>query len=285
MASSALDDASAKNLAALEREADLLIKEQSAAIDRACELLAAPDPPPATPDPVPRRPAAGHLRARRPDRARANQGGGPGGAPEARSARRAYRRAMTTTSPALDEERLQALLGQAVVELGATAGAALVVIGDRLGLYRALADHGPMTPAELAERTGTAERYVREWLNAQAASGWVDYDAIIERYGMSPEQALMFADPESPAFVAGGFQFALGAPMPATASPTPSPPAPASAGTNTSTTCSTASPVLRARLPREPRAAWIPPSRASTSARARRDGSPTSAAARACRPS
>ena len=124
----------------------------------------------------------------------------------------AYRRTMTTISPpAIDEERLNALLGQAVVEIGATAGAALIVIGDRLGLYRALAEHGPLSSAELAERTGTAERYVREWLNAQAASGWVDYDAAAERYRMSPEQALMFADPRSPAFVTGGFQLALGA--------------------------------------------------------------------------
>jgi hypothetical protein len=72
------------------------------------------------------------------------------------------------------------------------------VIGDRLGFYRALAEHGPLSSAELAERTGTAERYVREWLNAQAASGWVDYDAAAGRYRMSPEQALLFADPLSP---------------------------------------------------------------------------------------
>ena len=83
----------------------------------------------------------------------------------------------TTASPPIDEERLNALLGQAVVEFGATVNAALVVIGDRLGLYRELAAGGPQTSAELAARTGTSERYVREWLGAQAASGWVDYDA------------------------------------------------------------------------------------------------------------
>jgi 2-polyprenyl-3-methyl-5-hydroxy-6-metoxy-1,4-benzoquinol methylase len=119
--------------------------------------------------------------------------------------------ATTNTPPAFDEDRLNALLGQAVVEFGATVNAALVVIGDRLGLYRELAAAGPSTPSELAQRTGAAERYVREWLNAQAASGWVDYDADSARYSMSPEQALMFADPESPAFVGGGFQLALGA--------------------------------------------------------------------------
>jgi 2-polyprenyl-3-methyl-5-hydroxy-6-metoxy-1,4-benzoquinol methylase len=118
--------------------------------------------------------------------------------------------ATTNTAPVIDEDRLNALLGQAVVEFGATVNAALVVIGDRLGLYRELAAGGPQTPSELAERTGTAERYVREWLNAQAASGWVDYDAA-GTYSMSTEQALMFADPMSPAFVGGGFQLALGA--------------------------------------------------------------------------
>ena len=118
--------------------------------------------------------------------------------------------ATSTAAPPIDEERLNALLGQAVVEFGATVNAALVVIGDRLGLYRELAASGPLSSTELATRTGTSERYVREWLGAQAASGWVDYDADGDRYSMSIEQALMFAQPDSPAFVAGGFQLALG---------------------------------------------------------------------------
>src|SRR3954470_17810163 len=135
-----------------------------------------------------------------------------GGSPEASPGGRAYGRPMsaTTASPPIDEERLNALLGQAVVEFGATVNAALVVIGDRLGLYRGLAERGPLSSAELAARTGTAERYVREWLGAQAASGWVEYDPEADRYSMSTEQALMFAQPDSPAFVAGGFQLALG---------------------------------------------------------------------------
>ena len=115
-----------------------------------------------------------------------------------------------SSAPPIDEERLHAHLGQAVVEFGATVNAALVVIGDRLGLYRELAAAGPQTSAELASRTSTSERYVREWLNAQAASGWVEYHAETERYSMSTEQALMFADPGSPAFVGGAFQIALG---------------------------------------------------------------------------
>jgi SAM-dependent methyltransferase len=119
---------------------------------------------------------------------------------------------MTThTYTQIDPDRLNALLGQAVVEFGATVNAALVVIGDRLGLYRTLAAAGPLTPAELAGRTGTAERYVREWLGAQAASGFVGYDPDGGTYSLSPEQAAAFADESSPAFVSGGFQVALGA--------------------------------------------------------------------------
>ena len=117
----------------------------------------------------------------------------------------------TQTDIAINPDRLNALLGQAVVEFGATVNAALVVIGDRLGLYRALAAEGPANAAELAQQTGTAKRYVREWLGAQAASGYVDYDADTDSYALSPEQAAAFADESSPAFVAGGFQVALGA--------------------------------------------------------------------------
>ena len=116
----------------------------------------------------------------------------------------------TQTDIAIDPDRLNALLGQAVVEFGATVNAALVVIGDRLGLYRALAAEGPANAAELAQQTGTAGALRAEWLGAQAASGYVDYDADTDSYALSPEQAAAFADESSPAFVAGGFQVALG---------------------------------------------------------------------------
>jgi SAM-dependent methyltransferase len=118
---------------------------------------------------------------------------------------------MSTGTTTLDPERLDALLSRAVVEFGATVNAALVVVGDRLGLYRALAEAEALTSTELAERTGTAERYVREWLNAQAASGYVEYDAASRRYALTPEQAAILADRSGPAFVGGGFQVALGA--------------------------------------------------------------------------
>jgi SAM-dependent methyltransferase len=104
----------------------------------------------------------------------------------------------------LDMSKLEPLLGTVVNELGAASNAALVIVGDKLGLFRALAA-GPMTPAELAGKTGTHERLVREWLSAQAASGFVAYDAGDGTFSMSPEQAAVFADEESPVYVTGGF--------------------------------------------------------------------------------
>ena len=109
----------------------------------------------------------------------------------------------------LNQEKLNAFLGRAVVDFGATMHAGLVVIGEKLGLYKALAGSGkPLTPAELAKATGTSERYVREWLNAQAAGGYVMYEADSGRYSMSPEQAFTLANEESPAYLPGAFQLA-----------------------------------------------------------------------------
>ena len=107
----------------------------------------------------------------------------------------------------VNEEKLNAFLGKVVGDVGATMSAALVVIGDKLGLYRALAA-GPQTPAELAKKTETAERYVRGWLNAQAASGYVEYDAATRKYHLEPEQAMALADDSSPASVPGLFHVA-----------------------------------------------------------------------------
>jgi 2-polyprenyl-3-methyl-5-hydroxy-6-metoxy-1,4-benzoquinol methylase len=104
----------------------------------------------------------------------------------------------------LDQTKLDSLLGTMVKEVGAAANAVLVLIGDKLGLYRALQD-GALTPAALAAKTGTHERYVREWLSAQAASGFVGYDAKAGTFALSPEQAAVFADPESPVNMTGGF--------------------------------------------------------------------------------
>ncbi len=105
----------------------------------------------------------------------------------------------------IDQAKLNDLLGKVVGDVGAAMSAALVVIGDKLGLYKALAKSGPTTAAELAKRTETTARYVSEWLNAQAASGYVLYDAASGRYHLSPEQVAAFADDTSPASVPGLF--------------------------------------------------------------------------------
>jgi SAM-dependent methyltransferase len=110
----------------------------------------------------------------------------------------------------IDMTKLEAFVFRAVDEVGATLNTALVVMGDRLGLYRALAGAGPLTSTELAKRTGTAERYVREWLNAQAAGGYVEYDPESGRYTLPPEQAVALTDSESPAYLPGFFEIALG---------------------------------------------------------------------------
>jgi SAM-dependent methyltransferase len=111
----------------------------------------------------------------------------------------------------IDEHKLHELIGRAIVDFGGADIAPLVVIGDRLGLFRALAAQGPLTSAALASQTGTAERYVREWLNAQAASGYVTYHAESGRYSLTPEQAMAFADEDGPAFIVGAFQTAVAA--------------------------------------------------------------------------
>ncbi|MDQ8021476.1 MAG: class I SAM-dependent methyltransferase [Moraxellaceae bacterium] len=115
------------------------------------------------------------------------------------------------TAAKFDEQKLHELLGRALVDMGAVSNAPLVLLGEELGLYQTLADHDPLTSAELAKHTGCAERYVREWLNAQAASGFVTYHADTGRYTLSAEQAMVFADENSPAFIVGGFQTALAA--------------------------------------------------------------------------
>ncbi|MCI0599539.1 MAG: methyltransferase domain-containing protein [Beijerinckiaceae bacterium] len=105
----------------------------------------------------------------------------------------------------LDMTKLEPLIGTMVNELGAAANAALVILGEKLGLYRALAAGGALTSSELAERTGTHERYVREWLSAQAASGFVTYDSRNEKFTLSPEQLAVLADEDSPVYMTGGF--------------------------------------------------------------------------------
>ena len=119
---------------------------------------------------------------------------------------------MTTTQnpPTIDMDKLMGFVFKAVDEIGATLNCALVVMGDRLGYYRVLADHGPLTPGTLAERTDTAEPYAREWLNAQAAGGYVTYDPPTRTYTLPLEHAVALTDESSPAFLPGFFQIAYG---------------------------------------------------------------------------
>src|SRR6476659_3170054 len=109
----------------------------------------------------------------------------------------------------VDVDKLMAFVFRAVDEVGATLNAALVVMGDKLGLYRAMAGAGPLTTAELAGRTGTAERYVREWSSAQAARGYLTYDGA-GRFSLPDEHAIPLTDETSPACVIGAFEIAVG---------------------------------------------------------------------------
>lgn len=115
------------------------------------------------------------------------------------------------TMQAVDEAKLMALLGKVVGDFGSATGIALAAIGDQLGLYKALAEAGPLNSQELADKTNLSERYLREWLVNQAAGGYIEYDATAGRYWMTPEQALALADESTPASVVGGFQVILDA--------------------------------------------------------------------------
>jgi SAM-dependent methyltransferase len=113
--------------------------------------------------------------------------------------------ATQTAAPALDMDKLHGFIGRAVGDLGAALHAGLIVIGDRLGLYRAMADGTPVSSEELANRTNTNERYVREWLNANAASGYVTYDPATAKYSLPPEQAFTLALDNTPVHLPGAF--------------------------------------------------------------------------------
>jgi len=115
-----------------------------------------------------------------------------------------------TEAPPIDMDTLMAFVGQVVGDLGATIGAGNVLIGERLGLYRALAK-GRSDARALAAATGTDERYVDEWLRGQAAGGYVEYDAASSTYSMTPEQAFALTDPDGPVFLPGAYELALGA--------------------------------------------------------------------------
>src|SRR5262249_7045331 len=116
---------------------------------------------------------------------------------------------MNTEQTALDMNRLNAFIGQFVTDLGASAHAGMVVIGEKLGLYKALAA-GPLTSAQLAAKTDTDERYLREWLSSQAAGGYVTYDDKPVGYSLSEKQISPRAKENTPAYLPGAFELVLG---------------------------------------------------------------------------
>ena len=105
----------------------------------------------------------------------------------------------------MDMDKLNTLMERAIADMGAAASGVLVVIGDRLGLFAALAQHAPMLPAELADLTGTQERMIREWLAAMAASGYVLYEPADQTFSMTPEQIALLGDTNSPFFLASAY--------------------------------------------------------------------------------
>jgi SAM-dependent methyltransferase len=104
-----------------------------------------------------------------------------------------------------DQTRLEAFLHKMVYDMGAAAIGSLVLLGDKLGLYKTIAQAGPITSEQLARQAGTSERYVREWLSAQAAAGYVEYDPAAQTFAMTPEQAAVLAHADSPFFMPGGY--------------------------------------------------------------------------------
>jgi hypothetical protein len=117
---------------------------------------------------------------------------------------------MTTTTaiPAPEQADLEAFLGRFVGDLGSALAGVNIVVGDRLGLYAAVADHQPATASDVATATGTDERYVTEWLRGQAAGGYLEYDPSGDTYSLTPAQAACLADADSPTYVPGAFQIA-----------------------------------------------------------------------------
>jgi hypothetical protein len=139
----------------------------------------------------------------------------------------------------IDMDKLNSFLGQFVGDLGAAVHAGMVVIGEKLGLHKALAAE-PMTSAELAAKTSTDERYVREWLCSQAAGGYITYNEKTDKFSLTEEQAFTLANEDSPAYLPGAFQLALGslAAVPRIAESFRT--GAGMVGTNTTTACSTA---------------------------------------------
>jgi hypothetical protein len=109
----------------------------------------------------------------------------------------------------VDEDKLNQFIGKMLSDLGGAFSVPMVCMGDKLGLYKALKEHGPMSAAELAAKTKVAERYAREWLSHQASSGYLKYDPAAGKFALPPEQAMVFADVDSPVYLQGAFDLAV----------------------------------------------------------------------------
>src|SRR6202050_2875110 len=135
---------------------------------------------------------------------------GGGHPPRACGRRRSKFGCQTEETTMVDETKLNAFIGKILGDLGGVFSAPLVRMGDKLGLYKALKEKGPMTPTELAAKTNVAERYAREWLSHQAASGYLEYDAATGKFTLPPEQAMVFAEPDSPVYLQAPFDCGAG---------------------------------------------------------------------------
>ena len=112
----------------------------------------------------------------------------------------------SNSSNGFDSKKLEEFVTKAIGDLGSSLGSMMIILGDRLGLYKALSRSGPMTSEELAHNTNTAERYIREWLASQAAAGYLTYDPENKKFNLSEENAMVLADENSPAYLLGGYQ-------------------------------------------------------------------------------
>ncbi|WP_458746532.1 class I SAM-dependent methyltransferase [Candidatus Nitrosocosmicus sp. T] len=109
-------------------------------------------------------------------------------------------------SNSIDPKKLEEFVMKAVADMGSSLSAMMVILGERLGLYKALQQNGPLTPEELSNKTNTSERYIREWLASQAASGYITYDPLEKKFSITPENAMVLADENSPTYILGGYQ-------------------------------------------------------------------------------
>ncbi len=111
-----------------------------------------------------------------------------------------------SNSNSIDPKKLEEFVMKAVADMGSSLSAMMVILGERLGLYKALQQNGPLTSEQLSNKTNTSERYIREWLASQAASGYIIYNSLEKKFSISPENAMVLADENSPTYILGGYQ-------------------------------------------------------------------------------